>query len=258
MKKFEITLIASINITTALAWNFIKKGSLAQMFSCEFCKISKNTFFTEHLRTSFEKTTQEFSKFGDADIKKIEFHCSKKTVNVNNVDVEKLLVSDEFTYGSNKERDAKHFIKYKQVKKIRPLVSGYRNKFKKNKCISFLSKDKLLLGKYEMIWDTIRSIMGKEFYKDSVNGNKFLNTKIKSFGGKITSDFPDNKEKEKTLKIGSHYLCLHNIVLNSVFSMKNDDDYKWQSQISSEQRKCEEMKNKEKKTKRIKKKKSNP
>lgn len=109
-----------------------------------------------------------------------------------------------------------------------------------------------------MIWDTIRNIMGKEFYKDSVNGNKFLNTKIKSFGGKITSDFPDNKEKEKTLKIGSHYLCLHNIVLNSVFSMKNDDDYKWQSQISSEQRKCEEMKNKEKKTKRIKKKKSNP
>ena len=28
---------------------FLKK-SLAQVFSCEFCKISKNTFFTEHLR----------------------------------------------------------------------------------------------------------------------------------------------------------------------------------------------------------------
>ena len=26
------------------------KKSLAQMFSCEFCEISKNTFFTEHLR----------------------------------------------------------------------------------------------------------------------------------------------------------------------------------------------------------------
>ena len=26
-----------------------KKETLAQVFSCEFCKISKNTFFTEHL-----------------------------------------------------------------------------------------------------------------------------------------------------------------------------------------------------------------
>ena len=29
--------------------NFIKKKALAQVFSCEFCKICKNTFFTEHL-----------------------------------------------------------------------------------------------------------------------------------------------------------------------------------------------------------------
>ena len=29
--------------------NFIKKETLAQVFSCEFCEISKNTFFTEHL-----------------------------------------------------------------------------------------------------------------------------------------------------------------------------------------------------------------
>ena len=29
--------------------NFIKKETLAQVFSCEFCEISKNTLFTEHL-----------------------------------------------------------------------------------------------------------------------------------------------------------------------------------------------------------------
>ena len=27
----------------------IKKENLTQVFSCEFCEISKNTFFTEHL-----------------------------------------------------------------------------------------------------------------------------------------------------------------------------------------------------------------
>ena len=34
------------------ACNFIKKETLAKVFPCEFCKISKNTFFTEHLSTT--------------------------------------------------------------------------------------------------------------------------------------------------------------------------------------------------------------
>ena len=32
--------------------NFIKEETLAQVFSCEFCEISKNNFFTEHLWTT--------------------------------------------------------------------------------------------------------------------------------------------------------------------------------------------------------------
>ena len=31
------------------ACNFIKKETLAHVLSCEFCEISRNTFFTEHL-----------------------------------------------------------------------------------------------------------------------------------------------------------------------------------------------------------------
>ena len=34
------------------ACNFIKKETLAQVISCEFCEISMNTFFTEHLWTT--------------------------------------------------------------------------------------------------------------------------------------------------------------------------------------------------------------
>ena len=34
------------------ACNFIKKESLVQVLSCEFCEISKNIFFTEHRRTT--------------------------------------------------------------------------------------------------------------------------------------------------------------------------------------------------------------
>ena len=33
----------------AVAYNFIKKETLAQVFSCEYNKIFKNTVLTEHL-----------------------------------------------------------------------------------------------------------------------------------------------------------------------------------------------------------------
>ena len=34
------------------ACNFIKKETLAQVFSCEFCEIFKSTSFTERLQTT--------------------------------------------------------------------------------------------------------------------------------------------------------------------------------------------------------------
>ena len=42
---FQIKLQAS-------GLQLIKKETLAQVFFCEFCEISKNTFFTEHLRAT--------------------------------------------------------------------------------------------------------------------------------------------------------------------------------------------------------------
>ena len=36
---------------------FIKKETRAQVFSCEFCEIFKNTFFTEHLRMTASAET---------------------------------------------------------------------------------------------------------------------------------------------------------------------------------------------------------
>ena len=45
------------------ACNFIKKEALAQVFSCEFCEISKNTFFTEHLMTTASLCNQARQKF---------------------------------------------------------------------------------------------------------------------------------------------------------------------------------------------------
>ena len=43
---------------------FIKKVTLAQVFSCEFCEISKNTFFTEHLWATASSRTRRVTRGG--------------------------------------------------------------------------------------------------------------------------------------------------------------------------------------------------
>ena len=47
------------NLCQSLFFNkvpgFIKRETLAQVFSCQFCEISKNTFFREHLRVTASK-----------------------------------------------------------------------------------------------------------------------------------------------------------------------------------------------------------
>ena len=46
-------------LTKLQALDLNKKEALAQVFSCEFCKMSKNTFFAEHLWA----TASEFMDF---------------------------------------------------------------------------------------------------------------------------------------------------------------------------------------------------
>ena len=46
----------SLLIKLQAACNFNKKETLAQVFSSEFCEISKNIFFTEHLWTTASET----------------------------------------------------------------------------------------------------------------------------------------------------------------------------------------------------------
>ena len=51
----------------------MKKETLLQVFSCEFCEISKNTFFTENLRWLL-LSLDSFSNFG-----KLNPHDFKRT-----------------------------------------------------------------------------------------------------------------------------------------------------------------------------------
>ena len=70
-----------------------------------------------------------------------------------------------------------------------------------------------MLGKYNDIWDKVSHAVKKEFDSEPVYNEKYLRTKIKSYEGKISSNF----FWDKILKEGSHCICLSVILINSVF-----------------------------------------
>ena len=70
------------------ACNFIKKEALARVFSWEFCKISKNTFSTENLRTTASETTVPTSSL---------MHVPEKN-EIQIYDFQKLLAGFECTW----------------------------------------------------------------------------------------------------------------------------------------------------------------
>ena len=95
--------------------------------------------------------------FNDKKIKISDFQKNRKTFNIDNIDVNKILVSKKETYG--KYNSFKYFIGYNDNDVIRPLylglsqMTGYINKFDKNKITMYLMvKDKQLLKKYNKIW----------------------------------------------------------------------------------------------------------
>ena len=45
------------------ACNFVKKETLAQVFSCEFCEISQSTFVTEHFWTTASEVASLYSEW---------------------------------------------------------------------------------------------------------------------------------------------------------------------------------------------------
>ena len=79
--------------------------------------------------------------------------------------------------------------------------------------ISFLIKDDDLLGKYNEIWEKVKNSLQKEFDSEPVYNEKYRKAKIKSFNGKINTNFHNNKIPRE----GSQLICLPVILIDSVF-----------------------------------------
>ena len=65
-------------------------------------------------------------------------------------------------------------------------------------------KDGELLQKYNEIWEKVKNSLKKEFDSEPVYNEKYLKAKIKSYNGKINTNFHGNKIPKK----GSQLICL--------------------------------------------------
>ena len=107
--------------------------------------------------------------FHNKNINKSDFYNkNKKIFDIDDIDVNKILVSKKETYG--KYNSFKYFIGYNDNDVIRPLylfisqTTGYINKFEKNKItMALMVQDKQFLENYKKIWEKIKKLMGTDF-----------------------------------------------------------------------------------------------
>ena len=170
----------------------------------------------------------------DKKIKKTEFYQNKKTSNIDDIDVNKVLVSKKEQYG--KYNSFKYFIGYNDNDVIRPLylfisqTTGYINKFDKNKItMSLMIKDIQLLKNYNKIWKKIEKLMKIDFNTKTTYGddNKYIKTKIKTYKDSITTNFYNKKMPKEKVPCK----CLSIIMLDSVI----ESDEKYYPQTFSEE-----------------------
>ena len=154
--------------------------------------------------------------FDNKKIKKSEFYKNKKVNSIDNIDVNKILVSKKEPYGT--KNSFKYFIGYNDNDVIRPLcvrlpqMTGYARKFDENATMSFRANNKQLLKNYNKIWGKVEKLMRIDFESKPVYGDddKYIKTKI--YAGSMITNF----HSKKLPKENAPCKCLSIMMLDSV------------------------------------------
>ena len=164
----------------------------------------------------------------DKKFKKSAFYKNRKVFQIDDIDVNKILVSKKEPYGT--KNALKYFIGYNDNDVIRPLclklskMTGYINEFNENKNTIIMSlrvNDEQLFKKYNKIWKKVEKLMRIDFESKPVYGDddKYIKTKIKVYADSMITNFHNKKKpKEK-----ASCKCLSIIMLDSVIKANKND-----------------------------------
>ena len=150
--------------------------------------------------------------FNDKKIKKVTFTKVRQiisidnieyTFQIDNIDVNKILVSKKEPYGT--KNTLKYFIGYNDYDVIRPLylrlpqMTGYFKKLNENATMFFRVNNKQLLKNYNKIWEKIEKLMRIDFESKPIYGDddEYIKTKITIYADSIVTNFHNKKMLEK-------------------------------------------------------------
>ena len=127
--------------------------------------------------------------FDDKKIKKSEFYKNNKVTSIDDINVNKILVSKKEPYCAKKS--FKYFIGYNDNDVIRPLcvklpqMTDYARKFDNNVTMSFRVNNEQLLENYNKIWEKVEKLMRIDFESKLVCGddNNYIYKKRKIYAG---------------------------------------------------------------------------
>ena len=140
--------------------------------------------------------------FDDKKFKKMALQKQKVT-KINDIDLNKILVSKEEPYGT--KNSFKYFIGYNDNDVIRPLyvklsqMSGHVKKFDDNVTMAFKIIDKQPFKNYNQICKKVEKLLKIKFDSKLVDGDdyKYIKTKIKIYVGSIITNFQGKKCQKK-------------------------------------------------------------
>ena len=111
----------------------------------------------------------------DKKIKKSDFYKNKKAFQIDDLDVNKILVSKKEPYGTKNALN--YFIGYNGNDVVKPLclrlprMTGCDKKFNENATMSFRVNNKQILKNYNKIWKKIEKLMRIDFESKPVYGD---------------------------------------------------------------------------------------
>ena len=143
---------------------------------------------------------------------KVLFIKTKKTININEIDIEEIVLSHKKSNG----KDLREYIigyRHKGNAFPSPLcaklpqMNAYAKYFDKNsKYMNLLVNDKKILETYSEIWSKIIGLIKKEFNSEPVHNDKYIKIKIKIYNDKVYTIISSIIKYQKIMKIVHVYL----------------------------------------------------
>ena len=158
-------------------------------------------------------------KFGDKEVDKKNIYSSKEAILLDSVDLSKIVLSSRWKLN---ETTYKYFSGYLNNDVIKPLcvilpqMSRYIKYFDNGgKNMSFVTDDKEVYGKYDEIWDVVKSLLKLKFAASPIRDDKYILAKLKIFKKKNLTTFNNNIVPIEK----NHYICIPAIDIDSVLKI---------------------------------------